>query len=117
MQIPSQKLLYLRHLQTLQRHPAHLLLVAPVRHQRCRQRYHITIHQPVLVLLAAVVAVVEAAGCEDAVDADEACVVVPGAGVRVEVAEEEEDLEGAFECESDCRISMGPRGEGVWLTF
>lgn len=39
-------------------------------------------------------------GCEDGVDTDEAGVVMPVAGVLGEVAEEEEDLEGAVESES-----------------
>jgi hypothetical protein len=39
-------------------------------------------------------------GCEDGVDTDEAGVMMPGTGVLGEVAEEEEDLEGAVEVES-----------------
>jgi hypothetical protein len=34
-------------------------------------------------------------GCEDGVDTDETGVVMPGTGVVGEVAEKEEDLEGA----------------------
>ena len=39
-------------------------------------------------------------GCEDGVNTDEAGVVMPGTGVLGEVAEEEEDLEGAVESKS-----------------
>jgi hypothetical protein len=48
-----------------------------------------------VVLLAAVVAVLEAAGREDAVDSYQVGVMVPGAGVGGEGAKEEQDLEGA----------------------
>jgi hypothetical protein len=51
-------------------------------------------------LPAAVFAVFEAVGCEDGVDTDETGVVMPGTRVVGEVAEEEEDLEGAVESES-----------------
>jgi hypothetical protein len=57
--------------------------------------------------------VLEAARREDAVDADEARVVVPRARVWVEVAEEEQDLEGAIECESATKV--GTKRLVMWL--
>jgi hypothetical protein len=113
MQIPPQKLLDLPHLQAPQAHAANLLLAPPVRHERSRQRDDVAVHQAALVLRAAVVAVLEAARREDAVDADEARLVVPRARVWVEVAEEEQDLEGAIECESATKV--GTKRLVMWL--
>lgn len=55
-------------------------------------------------------------GCEDGVDTDETGVVMPGTGVVGEVAEEEEDLEGAVESESrwEGRAVSMDLGSGQW---
>ena len=64
--------------------------------------------------------------CEDGVDTDEMGVMMPGTGVIGEVAEEEEDLEGAVESESRWEgrvVSIEPREWTVgrrfreWLLF
>ena len=95
MQIPPQKGFDLHHVEAPQSQPAHLVLATPARDQRRRQRDDVRVDEAVLVLGPAVGAVVQATRREDAVDPDECRGVVPRAGVRGDVAKEEEYLEGA----------------------
>ncbi len=84
-------------LQTLQLHPTNFFFVLPIRDQRRCERNHIRINQTVVVLLPTIVAIVHVgfSGSEDTVDANETAVVVPCSRVFGEVAEEDEDGEGA----------------------
>ena len=95
MQIPPQKRLDIHHVEAPQPQPTHLVLAAPVRDQRRRQRDDVRVDEAVFVLGPAVGAIVQAARCEDAVDPDKCGGVVPRACVRRDVTEEEEYLEGA----------------------
>lgn len=95
MQIPPQKRPDVHHVEAPQPQPAHLVLAAPARDQRRRQRDDVRVDEAMLVLGPAVGAVVQAARRENAVNPDERPGVLPRAGVRGDVAEEEEDLEGA----------------------
>ena len=90
-------------IKTLKLHPTNFFFILPVRNQRRRQWNDIRINQAIVVLLATVVAVAHVGFSrgEDPVDAYEATVVVPCSWVFGEVAEEDEDGEGAAESEPE----------------